>query len=168
MAEKQAYIGFGSNLGDRVAHCRACVRLVGETPGCRILGCSDLFRTEPVGVQGQDWYVNGVFCLGTLLSPRELLSAILGVEAKMGRVRHGRWEPRIIDLDLLLYGDEVIREPGLNVPHPLMHERRFVLVPLAQLAPDLVHPALGKSVKVLLQACPLEGQTIVRLEEDET
>lgn len=168
MVERKAYIGFGSNLGDRVRHCAEAIRLVGKTEGCKALSCSDLFRTEPVGVQGQEWYVNGVFSIRTVLSAGELLSALLKVEEKMGRVRHRRWEARIIDLDLLLYGNAVIREPGLIVPHPLLHQRRFVLVPLAELAPDLVHPVLGLTVKALLDACGSAGQSVVRLERGET
>jgi 2-amino-4-hydroxy-6-hydroxymethyldihydropteridine diphosphokinase len=167
MVGKEAYIGFGSNVGDRAAYCRSALRLLEEVPGCTILRRSDLFRTEPVGVHNQDWYVNGVCRIRTRLAPSDLLSVLLGVETRMGRVRRRRWESRIIDLDLLLYGDEVIRESGLCVPHPLMHERRFVLVPMVQLAPDVIHPALGRTMRELLEIAPVKGQEVVCMKGDE-
>jgi 2-amino-4-hydroxy-6-hydroxymethyldihydropteridine diphosphokinase len=116
-------------------------------------------------VEHQDWYVNGAALLDTGLSARELMNGLLAIEAAMGRVRKERWEARIIDLDLLLYGEEMIREPDLTVPHPLMHLRRFVLVPLADLAPDLVHPGLGVTLAALLADIDTEGQEIRPMED---
>jgi 2-amino-4-hydroxy-6-hydroxymethyldihydropteridine diphosphokinase len=133
-----AYVGLGANLGDREATIRAAVA---ELPG--VLGVSSLRETDPVGVTDQPRFLNGVVALETALPPRELLEVLLAVERRLGRERKERWGPRTIDLDLLLYGDEVIAEDGLTVPHPHLHERRFVLEPLAEVAPKLVVPGLG-------------------------
>lgn len=106
---------------------------------------------------GQDWFVNAVAEIRTVLTPRDLLSALLRIESRMGRVRTERWGPRVIDLDLLLYGQSVIEEPGLTVPHPELHKRRFVLVPLNEIAPYAVHPVFGISVRGLLDRLAGEG-----------
>ena len=113
-----------------------------------------------MGVQNQDSYVNGVASLSTTLTPQGLLAELLAIEADMGRIRRSKWESRIIDLDMLLYGQEVIDEDRLKVPHPLMHLRRFVLVPLVQLDPGLVHPVLGLSMFELLEKIPQENQVV--------
>jgi 2-amino-4-hydroxy-6-hydroxymethyldihydropteridine diphosphokinase len=134
-----AYVGLGSNLGDREATIRAAVAAL---PG--VVAVSKLRETEPVGVTGQPAFLNGAARLETELSPRELLDAMLEVERGLGRERRERWGPRTIDLDLLLYGDETVDEPGLTVPHPSLHERRFVLEPLAELDPELVVPGRGR------------------------
>ena len=110
--------------------------------------------------------MNGVASLSTKVPPRDLLRRLLRIESDMGRVRTERWEPRIIDLDILLYGREIINEEDLTVPHPLMHLRKFVLVPLVQLAPDLMHPSLGVSMAELLQRVRNNGQEVVQLEDE--
>jgi 2-amino-4-hydroxy-6-hydroxymethyldihydropteridine diphosphokinase len=133
-----AYVGLGANLGDREETIRAAVA---ELPD--VVAVSPLRETDPVGVTDQPQFLNGVAALETELSPRELLDVLLAVERRLGRERRERWGPRTIDLDLLLYGDEVIDEDGLKIPHPRLHERRFVLEPLADLAPQLVVPGLG-------------------------
>jgi 2-amino-4-hydroxy-6-hydroxymethyldihydropteridine diphosphokinase len=133
-----AYIGLGANLGDREETIRAAVA---ELPD--VVAVSPLRETDPVGVTDQPRFLNGVAALETELAPRELLDVLLAVERRLGRERRERWGPRTIDLDLLLYGDEVIDEDGLKIPHPRLHERRFVLEPLADLAPQLVVPGLG-------------------------
>jgi 2-amino-4-hydroxy-6-hydroxymethyldihydropteridine diphosphokinase len=133
-----AYVGLGANLGDREETIRAAVA---ELPD--VVAVSPLRETDPVGVTDQPQFLNGVAALETELAPRELLDVLLAVERRLGRERRERWGPRTIDLDLLLYGDEVIDEDGLKVPHPRLHERRFVLEPLADLAPQLVVPGLG-------------------------
>jgi 2-amino-4-hydroxy-6-hydroxymethyldihydropteridine diphosphokinase len=133
-----AYIGLGANLGDREETIRAAVA---ELPG--VVAVSPLRETDPVGVTDQPRFLNGVAALETELAPRELLDVLLAVERRLGRERRERWGPRTIDLDLLLYGDAVIDEDGLKIPHPRLHERRFVLEPLADLAPQLVVPGLG-------------------------
>ncbi len=133
-----AYVGLGANLGDREKTIRAAVA---ELPD--VVAVSPLRETDPVGVTDQPRFLNGVAALETELAPRELLDVLLAVERQLGRERRERWGPRTIDLDLLLYGDEVIEEDGLKIPHPRLHERRFVLEPLADLAPQLVVPGLG-------------------------
>ena len=133
-----AYVGLGANVGDREGTIRASIA---QLPG--VVAVSPLRETDPVGVTDQPQFLNGVAALETELAPRELLDVLLSVERRLGRERRERWGPRTIDLDLLLYGDEVIDEDGLTVPHPRLGERRFVLEPLADLAPKLVVPGLG-------------------------
>ena len=141
-----AYVGLGANLGDREATIRAAVA---ELPG--VVGVSNLRETDPVGVTDQPRFLNGVAALQTELPPRELLDVLLAVERRLGRERRERWGPRTIDLDLLLYGDQEIAEDGLIVPHPHLHERRFVLEPLADLAPQLVVPGRGRVEDLLAE-----------------
>jgi 2-amino-4-hydroxy-6-hydroxymethyldihydropteridine diphosphokinase len=139
-----AYVGLGANLGDREATIRCAAELLGAR---RV---STLIETEPWGYADQPRFLNGVAELETDETPRALLGRLLGVERALGRTREGpRYGPRTIDLDLLLYGDAVMDEPGLTVPHPLLHERAFVLEPLAELAPGLVVPGRG-AVQALL------------------
>lgn len=159
------YIGVGSNLGDKQGNCLRAVERMDRMPGGRITGCSEWFLTKPVGVEGQEWYVNGVASLTTDISPQDLLMRILAIEADMGRVRRERWEPRNIDLDILLFGSEIIHDSNLKIPHPRMHLRRFVLEPLAQLAPDLIHPGLSLSMKELIERLPDDGQVVTRMKE---
>jgi 2-amino-4-hydroxy-6-hydroxymethyldihydropteridine diphosphokinase len=145
----EAWIGLGSNLGDRRGHLRAA--LDGLAGLGRVRAVSALYETEPVGLRAQPHFLNAVALLETGLPPRPLLAGLLAIEARLGRVRtEERNSPRTLDLDLLLYGDAIIREPDLEVPHPRLHERRFVLEPLAALAPALRHPALGRPVFELL------------------
>ena len=134
-----AYVGLGSNLGDREARIRAAIMAL---PG--VVAVSVLRETDPVGVTEQPAFLNGVVALETELSPRELLESLLAIERSLGRERRERWGPRTIDLDLLLYGGETVDEPGLTVPHARLHERRFVLEPLADLDPELVIPGHGR------------------------
>ena len=139
-----AYVGLGSNLGDREAMIRAAIAAL---PG--VVAVSELRETDPVGVTEQPAFLNGAVALETALSARELLESLLAIERSLGRERRERWGPRTIDLDLLLYGRETVDEPELTVPHPRLHERRFALEPLADLDPELVVPRLGR-VKDLL------------------
>lgn len=146
----RAYVGLGANLGPREATLLRAVDLLAAEPGIEVLELSSLSETEPVGVTDQPAFVNGALALETELPPRELLDALLRVERELGRVRSGeRWGPRTIDLDLLLYADEVVDEPGLTVPHPRLHERRFALEPLAELEPELEIPGRGKVSNLL-------------------
>jgi 2-amino-4-hydroxy-6-hydroxymethyldihydropteridine diphosphokinase len=141
-----AYVGLGANLGNREGAIRAAVA---QLPG--VVAVSPLRETEPVGVTEQPRFLNGVAALETELTPRELLDVLLAVERRLGRERGERWGPRTIDLDLLLYGDEVIDEDGLTIPHPSLHERRFVLEPLVDLAPNLVVPGRGGVEELLAE-----------------
>jgi 2-amino-4-hydroxy-6-hydroxymethyldihydropteridine diphosphokinase len=131
----RAFVALGSNLGDRLANLQDAVDRLGEVAGIRVVRTSRVYETDPVGPPQPD-YLNAVVMVETLLSARELLEACLGVERAMGRERSERWGPRTIDLDVLSYGQEEIDEPGLVVPHPRMHERGFVLVPLLELDAD--------------------------------
>ena len=147
----RAYVGLGANLGPREETLRRALELLERSPGVDVLAVSELRETEPVGVIEQPRFLNGAAALETSLSARELLDLLLEVERTLGRVRDERWGPRLIDLDLLLYGAETIDEPGLDVPHPRLHERRFALEPLAELDPELVIPGRGR-VSALLSA----------------
>lgn len=127
--------------------------------------CSALFKTEPDGVTGQDWYANLVAQVTTTQRPSQLLKTLMCIESDMGRIRKKRWEARIIDLDILLFGQEIIEYSNLIIPHPLLHKRRFVLEPLAQLAPDLVHPVLKSTISQLLNRLPKGPSVEILMEE---
>lgn len=131
-----SYLALGANLGDRLANLQRAVDELAATPGIRVLRSSRVYETEPVGGPEQPEYLNAVLEVETDLAPHDLLEACLAVETAMGRVRTERWGPRPIDVDVLTYGTETIGEPDLTVPHPRMHERGFVLVPLAELDAD--------------------------------
>jgi 2-amino-4-hydroxy-6-hydroxymethyldihydropteridine diphosphokinase len=139
----RAFVGLGSNLGDREATLRRAIELLGTR--AQVVAISSFRETEPWGLEEQPAFLNAAAELETDLAPRELLGALLDVERSLGRSREGpRWGPRTIDLDLLVYADQAIDEPGLTVPHPHLHERRFVLEPLAELDPGLVVPGRGR------------------------
>jgi len=146
----RAYIGLGANVGPREETLRRAVALLAGEEGVEVVGVSTLQETEPVGVVDQPRFLNGAMAVETTLSARELLDVLLRTERTLGRVRDGtRWGPRTVDLDLLVYADEVVDEPGLRVPHPRLQERRFVLEPLAELDPALVIPGAGRVLDVL-------------------
>jgi len=139
----RAYVGLGANLGDREATISRAVELL-DNDAVRVLAVSSLRETDPVGYVDQPRFLNGAAAVETELGPRALLDRLLEIERELGRTREGsRYGPRTIDLDLLVYGDEVVDEPGLTVPHPRLQERRFALEPLADLDPDLVIPGAG-------------------------
>ena len=153
-----AYLSLGSNLGDRAANLReALAQLDGAG---RLLAVSAFYETQPVDVPDQPWFLNCVAAIETDKTPRELLQLALRVEAAMGRLRMREKGARKIDIDVVLFGDWVVDEPGLNIPHPAMHQRRFVLEPLVEIAPEARHPALGKTAQELLAA--LAGGQMVR------
>ncbi len=153
-----AYVGIGSNLADPEAQVRRALAQLADLPQSELLACSRLYRTAPVGPQDQPDYVNAAVCLRTGLTAGGLLAALQGVERVHGRVRDGRrWGPRTLDLDILLYGESCIDRPGLRVPHPELANRAFVLVPLADIAPEaLVVPGRGR-LGELLARCPRAG-----------
>lgn len=147
-----AYIGLGSNLGDREATIDAAVRMLRSDPRVSGVRHSGWQETEPVGGPAdQGWYLNGAVEVATDLEPEQLLDLLQSIEAALGRQRQVRWGPRTIDLDLLLFDDRVIDLPGLQLPHPRMAERRFVLAPLVEIAPGAIHPLLRLSVADLLR-----------------
>ena len=146
----RAFVGLGSNLGDREGTLARAVELLSRASGVDVVAVSSLRETEPWGPVAQPPYLNGAVVLTTTLAPRALLDVLLGVEKTLGRDRGGeRWGPRTIDLDLLLYDDVEVEEPGLTVPHPRLHERGFALEPLAELAPDAVVPGRGTVAELL-------------------
>ena len=148
----QAFIGVGSNLGDRAKNLQRARDLLGSIRGIRVLACSSIRETEPVGGPAkQEKYLNGVWQIETELSSRKLLDHLVEIEKQLGRVREEKNGPRTIDLDILFYGQEVIHQPELTVPHPRLHERIFVLEPLAEVAPDFEHPVFKKTMKELLE-----------------
>ena len=145
----RAYVGLGANLGQREETLGRAVELLGQAPGVDVVAVTELRETDPVGVVEQPRFLNGAVALETTLTARELLDLLLDVERELGRVRAERWGPRVVDLDLLLYGDATLDEPGLRVPHPRLHERRFALEPLAELDPDLAIPGRGRVSELL-------------------
>jgi len=146
----RAYVGVGANLGDRRATLERAVELLRSVPGLEVLDVSPLRETDPVGFEDQPQFLNGAVAVATALSARELLDVLLEIERNLGRTREGpRFGPRTIDLDLLVYGDVELDEPGLTLPHPRLHERRFALEPLADLAPGLVVPGRGAVEELL-------------------
>ncbi len=156
------FIGLGSNLGDKIGNIERALFMLGDLPGTEIISVAPFYGTAPVGYTKQEWFVNTVSEVKTSLQPGKLLAAILDVENIMGRERQIRWGPRVIDLDLLLYGQREICEPGLEVPHPRMLERAFVMVPLADLAPQMLFSG-GRRAKEI--AAELEEQQEIKLLE---
>ncbi len=154
------YLGLGSNLGDRQKQIQRALDLLQRDGTVRIVSSSALYETEPVGVADQPMFLNGVVKCDTQRTPQGLLALLQSVERSLGRERTVRWGPRRIDLDLLLYDDLQIQQPDLVVPHPELPNRAFVLIPLAEVAPDMVHPVLGKTVVELLDCVP--GREAVR------
>ena len=155
------YLSLGSNLGDRSANLRAAIERLGEAGTIRAV--SGFYETEPVEFRDQPWFLNCVVALETSDSPEALLQRALAIEQEMGRVRMKEKGPRSIDIDILLFGDRVVEERGLKIPHPAMQQRRFVLEPLAEIAPEALHPQLRKTARELLADLPA-GQMVRLLE----
>jgi 2-amino-4-hydroxy-6-hydroxymethyldihydropteridine diphosphokinase len=150
MGTKRAYISFGSNIGDRNGNIRMALELIGEHPNIEIERVSSIYETEPFGRKDQRWFLNGVVEITTSLSPEELLIELQDIEIRLGRKREERWGPRRIDLDIILFDNLIIEGEDLKIPHPGLHNRRFVLTPLVELAPRLLHPRLNKTIEELL------------------
>ncbi len=135
---KRAYLGLGSNMGDKAANIRQAITYLESINGIRLIAQSGLYRTAPWGIKDQDWFVNACIGIDTALSPEKLLEICLETERKMGRERLQKWGPRLIDIDVLCYEKAIITTETLTLPHPFLQERAFVLVPLAEIAPDLI------------------------------
>lgn len=150
---KKVFLGLGTNLGDRESNIIEAVKYIEEHIG-KVLNSSSVYETAPWGFEAENDFFNMVVYVETRHSPAELLKEITRIESIMGRERNqDRYSSRVIDIDILLYDDLIIEEKGLKIPHRLIHERKFVLVPLNELAPDLIHPVYGKSISVLLERC---------------
>ncbi|MDR0182503.1 2-amino-4-hydroxy-6-hydroxymethyldihydropteridine diphosphokinase [Lysobacter arvi] len=163
--DTQAFVGLGSNLGDSVATLKTALRALDALADTRLARASKLYRTAAWGVTDQPDFINAVALLHTRRTPQQLLQDLLEIERRAGRHRladgSDRWGPRTLDLDLLLYGEARIDEVGLHVPHPRLHERAFVLVPLAEIAPDACIPGVGTAAQALARMAPaqVEGVT---------
>lgn len=156
---KTVYLSLGSNVGDRSANLQTAIDRLAALG--TVVAVSSLYETEPVEFTAQPWFLNCVVKLDTEKMPKQLMASLLDLEQNMGRRRVQKKGPRTIDIDILLFGSSVIETKGLTVPHPAMHERRFVLEPLAEIAPDLRHPVFKKSVRELLTSLP-SGQGVRR------
>jgi 2-amino-4-hydroxy-6-hydroxymethyldihydropteridine diphosphokinase len=158
---KTVYLSLGSNLGNREANLRDAVAQLDKVG--HVTAVSSFYETEPVDVTDQPWFLNRAVELQTELMPRQLLSAVLKIERDMGRRRLQPKGPRLIDVDILLFGSTVMNDPKLTIPHPAMHERNFVLKPLAEIAPAVKHPVLKKSIKELLDDLPQPAPVVKKL-----
>jgi 2-amino-4-hydroxy-6-hydroxymethyldihydropteridine diphosphokinase len=159
-----AYLGLGANEGDPRRQVEEAMTRLAAAEEIELVKASSFYLNPPLGPPGQPWYVNAVIQVRTRLTPEELLRVLHQVEEDLGRVRRERWGPRRIDLDLLLYNGEILSGPDLRLPHPEMHKRSFVLVPLAEIAPQAWHPALGKTASELLEDLdPEDRQSLKKL-----
>jgi 2-amino-4-hydroxy-6-hydroxymethyldihydropteridine diphosphokinase len=152
-----SFVGVGSNLGNPIGNCLRAVELISFLGEVEVIQRSSLYRTEPVGFSEQDPFINCVIEARTTFSAHLFLKSLQQIENDMGRIRAEKWGPRTIDLDILFYGDLTIGDETLLIPHPELHKRRFVLVPLCEIAPDFVHPVFGASVKELLDGLKAES-----------
>jgi 2-amino-4-hydroxy-6-hydroxymethyldihydropteridine diphosphokinase len=157
---KNVFLGIGTNLGKREGNLEEAVKRVEENIG-PVLKVSSIYETEPWGFKAEDQFLNMVIMVKTDLSPSDLLEQILNIESFLGRIRGTeRYSSRVIDIDILLFDNVIVDDQNLKIPHPLLHERRFVLVPLCEIAPRLIHPVLKKSVTKLLELCEDKSRVI--------
>ncbi len=159
----KVYIGLGSNIGDKSENIRQALKLIDQINSVSVKKVSSFYETEPVGYEDQDWFVNAVAEIEADLSPEALLDTLKKIEKFIGRKDRIRWGPREIDVDILFYDQMIINTPHLIIPHPRLHERAFVLVPLAEIAKDFVHPIMNKTITELLGE--IKSQKTVKLQE---
>ena len=161
MQEQTVFISVGSNLGDPLDNCRKGIEALCDGNTVVLEACSPFYTTEPVDYLEQDWFVNAAIKIETRLSPADLLAAMQAVQRDFGRKQTSvRFGPRVLDLDIIFYGNTVVTSPDLTIPHPRAHKRRFVLQPICDIDPTIVHPVLGIDVKILLNQLVEEGQQI--------
>ncbi len=159
----KAYIAFGSNIGHRFENCTDGIKRLAQSGKAVILKQSGFYETEPVDYTDQDWFVNGVVKIGTSLDPSDLLKMLKSIEKEIGRTQTVvRYGPRILDMDIILYDDLVLNSPQLTIPHPRMHKRRFVLCPICDIDPDVIHPVLHYNMQILLDKLEDFSQKVVR------
>jgi len=165
---KDIYIGIGSNLGDRLRNCNRAVKEILAYPYVEFKSLSPWYLTEPVGMISDRWFVNGVLSIKSYISALELLKILSRIESNMGRRRDkgNRYQSRTIDLDILFYGMDIVNEPELKIPHPEIKRRRFVLKPLSDISPMLIHPVEGLTIKEMLENIKIEGQAIFLLTKE--
>ncbi len=157
-----AFVSVGSNMGDKLLNCRKGIDALTATGNCRLIKCSRFYQTEPVDFKDQSWFVNGVFQIRTDLSPWKLFEEIKRIERDAGRKSQTiRYGPRILDLDILLYDDQVIETEALTIPHPRMHKRRFVLKPVCDIDPNIDHPVFKKTIGQLLKDLDKTSQEVI-------
>jgi 2-amino-4-hydroxy-6-hydroxymethyldihydropteridine diphosphokinase len=145
-----AYIGIGSNVGDKLHHCERAISEILKIDRHKLLAKSSLFKTQPIGYTSQDWFVNGVIKIETDLEAPQLLQTLKDIESQLGRTETFRWRPRTIDLDILFFDDIEIHTKELQIPHPLIQDRQFVLIPMAEIDRNLIHPVFKKTIRELL------------------
>jgi 2-amino-4-hydroxy-6-hydroxymethyldihydropteridine diphosphokinase len=159
----RSYLSLGSNVGNREEHLRDAIHRLG--PKGQVISISSFYETEPVEFTEQAWFINCAVALDTTETPERLMNRLLRIEQEMGRLRTGKKGPRTIDIDMLLFGDAIVNTPALTIPHPAMHQRRFVLEPLAEIAPDARHPLFNRTVRELRDALPA-GQVVRKLQHN--
>jgi len=164
-----AFVSVGSNLGDKLDNCLKGIAALIESGESSLLGASRFFRTSPVDYTDQDWFVNAAVKIRTTMEPLDLLDKLVAIQQQMGRKTDAvRFGPRVLDLDILLYDDRVFRTPRLEIPHPRMHKRAFVLQPICDINPSIIHPVLGQTVADLLGRIDDEDQRVIPLENQPT
>jgi len=166
MRTNLVYLCLGSNMGDKEVYLKQALKCLEDTPLIKVTRKSSVYQTDPVGFEEQDFFLNGVLELETKLEPEALLNITQGIENRLGRKRIIHWGPRTIDIDILLFNQELVSKRSLVIPHPEMEKRRFVLVPLAELNPSLIIPHLGE-VKEILELCPDKGRVFLAQESDQ-
>ncbi len=163
---RTVFISVGANLGDKMSNCRFGIAQLAALADVGRMAVSPFYRTAPVDYLDQDWFVNAALRLTTTLAPVELLDNIIAIQKQAGRKEDKiRFGPRVLDLDIIFYGDQVVREPRLEIPHPRMHKRRFVLQPICDIDPAFIHPVRGLTVKALLDRLDDDQQEIFRIDD---